>query len=55
MKFVISSSARAVDGRSDRFRKALYAIVRGSVELQEAVRSPKVVDACLDFYISKIK
>jgi hypothetical protein len=43
-----------LSGRDDT--KDWNAIVRGRVaELQEAVRSRKLLDACLDFYISKIK
>jgi hypothetical protein len=43
-----------LSGRDDS--KDWNAIVRGRVaELQEAVRSPKLVDTCLDFYISKTK
>jgi hypothetical protein len=43
-----------LSGRDDS--KDWNAIVRGRVaELQEAVRSQKMVDTCLDFYISKIK
>jgi hypothetical protein len=43
-----------LSGRDDS--KDWNAIVRGRVaELQEAVRSKKMLDTCLDFYISKIK
>ena len=43
-----------LSGRDDS--KDWNAIVKSRIaELQEAVRSPKMVDACLDFYISKIK
>ena len=43
-----------LSGRDDT--KDWNAIVRGRIaELQEAVRSPKLVDTCLDFYMSKIK
>jgi hypothetical protein len=43
-----------LSGRDDS--KDWNAIIRGRVaELKEAVRSQKMVDTCLDFYISKIK
>jgi len=43
-----------LSGRDDT--KDWNAIVRGRIaELQEAVRSPKLVDTCLDFYMYKIK
>ena len=43
-----------LSGRDDS--KDWNAIVKSRIaELQEAVRSPKMVDTCLDFYISKIK
>jgi hypothetical protein len=43
-----------LSGRDDS--KDWNAIIRGRVaELQEAVRSQKMVHTCLDFYISKIK
>jgi hypothetical protein len=43
-----------LSGRDDS--KDWNAIVRGRVaELKEAVRSRKMVDTCLDFYISKTK
>jgi hypothetical protein len=42
-----------LSGRDDS--KDWNAIARGRVaELQEAARSKKMLDACLDFYISKI-